>query len=191
MKRLYEEETDDEGEDKLGRILAIAGLNVEDGNAVAVLMAQLGNYVGVTTVAFEKARESHVSFSKAKWRDIAGQYNLPRGAFRRTTLPVHHVPACVLPPSLHITLFESSWRAADVYRDKEMQTREASRVWVLEMVRPFIPRRACGANPAQFLLPLIALFRGRIIDKPHIYLSGTEARFRGEISHEACSHPVG
>jgi hypothetical protein len=146
MKRHYEEETDEEREEKLSRILAIAGLNVEDGNAVAVLMAQLGNYVGVTTVAFEKARESRVLFSK--WRDIAGQYNLPRGAFRRTALPVHHVPACVLPPSLHITLFEYSWRAADVYRDKELQTREASRVRVLEMVRPPVPHRACGPNPA-------------------------------------------
>jgi hypothetical protein len=183
MKRqLDHDERADLTRDLMAALTSNAGLH--DTDKMTGLIAQLANLSGVTDRALKKARRKLPSFSGAKWEDLSGKYNLPEKRFTSEELPVVHVTPCYLPLSMHIELFEAHWRAADVYRDKEQQTREAARVRLLEMVRPVSLRSLLLTEGRQYLLPLLALFRGRIIDKPEDNIVESDVSTGGEVEHK-------
>ncbi|KAJ8463326.1 hypothetical protein ONZ51_g10326 [Trametes cubensis] len=138
-----------------------------DKDDAARVLAQLQVLTDVSDREIKKARATLPSFSAATWQDLAGQYGLPT-KYNARKLHQHRVPMCYLPPSFHTELFVSSWRAADVYMDKIYQKREAARVRVLE----------------PYILPLIALFHGRVVDKPEDPMPDTEETSGGEVEHE-------
>ncbi|KAH9894747.1 hypothetical protein C8Q73DRAFT_789948 [Cubamyces lactineus] len=138
-----------------------------DKDDAARVLAQLQVLTDVSDREIKKARATLPSFSAATWQDLAGQYGLPT-KYNARKLHQHRVSMCYLPPSFHTELFVSSWRAADVYMDKIYQKREAARVRVLE----------------PYILPLIALFHGRVVDKPEDPMPDTEETSGGEVEHE-------
>jgi hypothetical protein len=78
-----------------------AGLHDKDN--MTALIAQLTNLSGVTDRALKKARRTLRSFSRAKWKDISGKYNLPEIQHRGTARCARRA---VPPASLdaHITI---------------------------------------------------------------------------------------
>jgi hypothetical protein len=135
VQKRSREDADDKATNQYEHLLCNASVDASDPAEVLRFIAELGAHWGVTAAAYKSARRAVHSFSRAKWQDIAGKYNLSTDKFSRHDLPMFRVSPCMLPPSLHISTFESFWRASDVYRDHDMQTRKAARVRVLETVR--------------------------------------------------------
>ncbi|RXW15449.1 hypothetical protein EST38_g10398 [Candolleomyces aberdarensis] len=65
-------------------------------------------------------------------------------------------------------MFQAGWRAMDVYQERAHQDREAARVKLLE----------------PWLVPIVTLFEGRIVDKPEPDIPATEYSTGGLVEHE-------
>lgn len=155
----------------------IASMNLDRGllaafkelpeDELAALLGELANRARLSTSAFKKARLDFTSFSQAKWSNFARQYGL-RELTSTLTLGTFTTPRYRLPPSLHDTMLQNAWRWQDVYRESMFQEREAGKVRLLE----------------PYFVPLMALFQGRMFDKPEQAMVGNQYSTGGEVEHE-------
>lgn len=83
--------------------------------------------------SIKKARTELPSFT-AKWIEFAARAGLPENP-SYLQLEYFGTPVYQLPPSFHKAVFENSWRAQDVYQEPVEQTREESRIRILDPVR--------------------------------------------------------
>ncbi|KAE9403443.1 hypothetical protein BT96DRAFT_1016998 [Gymnopus androsaceus JB14] len=134
----------------------------------AALLAHLLQELDVSDREIKRARTNLVpSFSDAKWATVADQLGLHRNP-GLVELDHFSPPNCVLPPSMLKSMFKEGWKFMDVYKEKTAQTREATRTKLLEPV----------------LVPIIALFEGRIVDKPDPPMQATRYSSGGAVEHE-------
>ncbi|KIK08823.1 hypothetical protein K443DRAFT_671881 [Laccaria amethystina LaAM-08-1] len=75
--------------------------------------------------------------------------------------PVH------LPPSFHDTTAAAAWRTQDVYQERPSQERYEARIRAFDT----------------YLIPIVALFQGRIIDQPEHPMASTAYSSGGEVEH--------
>jgi len=104
-------------------------------------------------------------------------------------LPKDNTPAYELPLSFHTRCALDAWRWMEVYGEKGDQVTEGGTLRLLEPV--------CSVNfchifsdlflVIQFMVPLIALFRGRMIDMPEQPMAETEVSTGGQVKHEVGS----
>ena len=158
------------------------------GDELAKLLGDIANHGKIKTAAIKKARSSLPSFSGAKWTDFAENFGLPdkleNSRFEQVTTPVFS-----LPPSVHELMFEAAWRTQDVYQERQAQRREAARIRIMDPVCQQLVKSLCIAILvyAQYLVRIIGLFQGRIIDKPEQDMLETEYATGGEVQHEVCT----
>ncbi|KAI0275567.1 hypothetical protein BGY98DRAFT_920455 [Russula aff. rugulosa BPL654] len=112
-------------------------------------------------------KKTRTALSAAKWTDFAARAGLPEDP-RYLKLGYFETPVYLLPPSFHKAVFESSWHAQDVYQEAVEQTREGSRLRILD----------------PYLVSILALFQGRIIDKPEEAMPATAFATGGEVEHK-------
>ena len=153
---------------------------------LAKVLADIANQGNVKTSSIKKARTSLPSFSGVKWIDFAEKIGLrnrlDNNQFERVTTPTYW-----LPPSIHEMMFEVAWRTQDVYQEHHVQRREAARVRIMDPVclqshfLCFSDFKIC-----QYLVRIIGLFQGRIIDKPEQDMLATEYASGGEVEHGVC-----
>jgi hypothetical protein len=105
-----------------------------DKDQLILILSLIANKGNVDNRSIKKARIELPSFSTAKWIDFAVQAGLLEDP---NYLQLEHfdTPVYQLPPSFHKAIFENSWRAQDVYQELVEQTREESRVRILDPVR--------------------------------------------------------
>ncbi|KIM89513.1 hypothetical protein PILCRDRAFT_769359 [Piloderma croceum F 1598] len=65
-------------------------------------------------------------------------------------------------------MFENAWRWQDVYREKVVHSRKEARVRILD----------------PYIVSIVALFQGRVIDKPDQSMAETEYSTGGEVEHK-------
>lgn len=100
-----------------------------------LIISLLVNRSSIDNRTINRARTELPSFSMAKWVDFASmQARLPEDP-RYLWLERFETPVYQLPPSFHRAIFENSWRAQDVYQEMVEQTKESSRVRMLDPVR--------------------------------------------------------
>ncbi|KIL59813.1 hypothetical protein M378DRAFT_84610 [Amanita muscaria Koide BX008] len=144
-----------------------AGLLELTADELAALLADFANSANLPTAAFKKARLGLPSFSTVKWAEFAEEYGLPLNPSYLGLEPFT-TPRYRLPPSLHETMFENAWRWQDVYREKVDQGREEGKARLLE----------------PYIVPIIALFQGRVIDEPEQAVVATKYSTGGDVEHE-------
>ena len=105
-----------------------------DKEELILIVSQIVNEGNIDNRSIKKARIELPSFSTAKWIDFARRADLPEDP-EYLGLEQFNTPVYQLPPSFHKAIFENSWRAQDVYREVVDQSREESRVRVLDAVR--------------------------------------------------------
>jgi hypothetical protein len=155
------------------------------GDELANLLGDIANHGKIKTAVIRKARISLPSFSGAKWSDFTEQFGFPdkleNNQFEQVVTPVYS-----LPPSVHELMFEAAWRTQDVYLERQEQRREAGRVRIMDPVRQRLVKllRATILMYTQYLVRIIGLFQGRIIDKPEEGMLETEYATGGEVEHE-------
>ncbi|KIL63071.1 hypothetical protein M378DRAFT_80316 [Amanita muscaria Koide BX008] len=137
------------------------------GDKLAKLLGGIANHGRITTSAIKKARTSLPSFSGVKWTTFVEQFGLPdsleENPFERVVTPVY-----TLPPSVHEIMYEAAWRTQDVYGERQKQRIEAARARIMD----------------PYLVRIIGLFQGRVIDKPMLeteYATGDEVEHWHEI----------
>ncbi|KAM6493583.1 hypothetical protein JOM56_011717 [Amanita muscaria] len=143
-----------------------AGLLELTADELAALLADFANLANLPTAAFKKARLGLPSFSTVKWAEFAEEYGLPLNPSHLGLEPFT-TPRYRLPPSLHETMFENAWRWQDVYREKVDQGREEGNARLLE----------------PYIVPIIALFQGRVIDEPEQAMVETKYSTGGDVEH--------
>ncbi|CAA7265588.1 unnamed protein product [Cyclocybe aegerita] len=139
---------------------------LEPDQAAAVL-AYIAQQASITDQQIKKSRLTLPSFSSAKWAEVAPQLDLP-DKVDDLLLESFSPPSCMLPLSMHRAMFKDGWRAMDVYREKTQQDREAARIKLLE----------------PWLVPIIALFEGRVVDLPESAMVPTIYSSGGAVEHE-------
>ncbi|KAF8230837.1 hypothetical protein L208DRAFT_1399821 [Tricholoma matsutake] len=145
----------------------VDGLLQLDRDELASLLAHIANEASITTTTFKKARIELPSFSVAKWSKFAEQFDLPQDVSALELEPFT-TPRYRLPLSLQEAMFENAWRWQDVYREKVDHTREEARVRILD----------------PYIVPIVALFQGRVIDKPEQIMMKTKYSTGGDVEHE-------
>jgi len=151
---------------------------------LAKLLGDIANRGKVKTAAIKKARTSVPSFSAATWGPLAESFGFPdtveNNLFEQVLTPVYW-----LPPYIHEIMFETAWYTQDVYQERQAQRREEGRVRIMDPV--------CQQNCllyfsisgyAQYLVHIIGLFQGRVIDKPEQDMLETEYASGGEVEHK-------
>ncbi|EDR13668.1 uncharacterized protein LACBIDRAFT_308899 [Laccaria bicolor S238N-H82] len=155
----------------------VASVDLEDGwldkftilppDELARVIAHIANHGRVNTAAIKKARMSLPSFSGVKWVDLAARLGLDE-QFEKNEFETFVTPMYLLPPSLHEIMFEAEWLTQHVYQERQAQSREAARI---RMMDPYLVR-------------IIGLFQGRLIDLPEQAMLETEYASGGEVEHE-------
>jgi hypothetical protein len=139
----------------------------------------------------KKKTESGPSLSGAKWKDISGTHNLPSNPALLSDLPRFSTPLCRLPPSFHQDVGVAAWGSLDVFSEPLVQIREAPRARTLEAVcnklRLITSRTKRFSDGIQYLVPIVALFQGRITDQPEELIVETEYSSGGKVEHEVSS----
>jgi len=95
------------------------------------------------------SQNSLPSFSYAKWSELAPKFDLPVD-LSMAQFDLFSIAPVLLPPSFHEAIAEVAWRIQDVYQERISQESEAARIRVFDA----------------YLMPIVGLFQGRIIDKP-------------------------
>ncbi|KAF8348673.1 hypothetical protein F5887DRAFT_1249664 [Amanita rubescens] len=142
-----------------------------DRDELTKLLADISNEASITTAMIKAAKTELSSFSTTKWAKFAKTHDLPKNP---SDLQLKHfsTPRYRLPLSLQVSMFENAWRWHDVYGEKIVHTREAPKVKILE------------PSLMQYIAPILALFQGRLIDKPEGPTINTEYSSGGEVEHE-------
>jgi len=155
---------------------------------LAAVLGHIANKGDIPTVTFKMARTALPSFSTMKWTNFASQFGLPTNPEKLNFAP-YSTPRCRLPPSFQKTMFQNAWHWQDVYRETVDQTREEARLRILEPVCQLKsgPLYALFDDALlQYIVPIIALFHGRVIDKPEQPMTETIYSTGGEVQHEVC-----
>jgi hypothetical protein len=105
-----------------------------DKEHLILIISLVVNKGNIDIRSIKKARTELPSFSAAKWTDFAARAGLPENP-SYFKLDDYETPVHQLPPSFHESVFENSWRTQDVYQEAVDQTREESRVRILDPVR--------------------------------------------------------
>lgn len=155
---------------------------------LAKVLADIANHGKIKTAAIKKARTSLPSFCGVEWTDFAQEFGLAEKVADHEFEPVV-TPVYSLPPSVHEIMFEAAWRTQDVYQERRQQTREAARVRIMDPVRQrlaklFITLYDLSVCHAQYLVRIIGLFQGRVIDRPEQAMLETEYATGGGVEHE-------
>lgn len=137
------------------------------GPDLAYVLASLANAGNISASQIKKARIGLPSFSATKWSEVAPQFGLSDdlATARFDSYPITPV---LLPPSFHEAIAEAAWHIQDVYQERISQEREEARV------------RAFDA----YLIPIVGLFQGRVIDKLEHPMTSTAYSSGGEVEHE-------
>jgi hypothetical protein len=83
-------------------------------------------------------------------------------------------------------MFEAAWHTQDVYRERQEQRREVARARIMDPVCQRLSESFIMLFDliyAQYLVRIIGLFQGRVIDKPEDMLE-TEYATGGEVEHQ-------
>ncbi|KAI0286179.1 hypothetical protein BC826DRAFT_918404 [Russula brevipes] len=138
-----------------------------DKDQLTLILSLIANKGNIDNRSIKKSRIELPSFSTAKWIDFARRADLPEDP---SYLQLEHfdTPVYQLPPSFHKAIFENSWRAQDVYQELVVQTREESRVRILD----------------PYIVPILSLFHGRVISKPEEAMPSSAFSTGGEVEHE-------
>ncbi|KAF9519288.1 hypothetical protein BS47DRAFT_1288727 [Hydnum rufescens UP504] len=144
-----------------------AGLDELTTDELTALLADLANSANIPTSALQKPTPNLPSFSTAKWSEVARGFGMQSVA-SRATLEHFQTPKYYLLLSLHEAMFKDAWRWHDVYRERPEQTREAARVRLLE----------------PYIVPIISLFQGRLVDAPEETMMATKYSSGGRVEHE-------
>ncbi|KAF8816701.1 hypothetical protein BYT27DRAFT_6384297 [Phlegmacium glaucopus] len=134
---------------------------------LALVLGDLVNRSRISNTAIKRARSALPSFSAARWAGFAKELRPPLDP-EHPVLRHFATPSYWLPPSFHEAIFENSWRTQDVYREKSDQTREEARIRILD----------------PYIIPILALFHGRINDKPEQTMPETKYSTGGQVEHE-------
>ncbi|KAI0282488.1 hypothetical protein BGY98DRAFT_912213 [Russula aff. rugulosa BPL654] len=138
-----------------------------DEEQLILIISYLVNKSNIDNKSLKRVRIELPSFSTAKWAEFAAQAGLPKNPsflqFKYFGTPVYQ-----LPPSFHNAVFENSWRTQDVYQEPVEQSRGESRVRILD----------------PYIVPILALFQGRVVDGPEEAMPPTVFATGGEIEHE-------
>ncbi|KAJ3510343.1 hypothetical protein NLJ89_g4733 [Agrocybe chaxingu] len=145
----------------------VDALKTLEPDQAATLLAHIAQQASITDQQIKKSRLTLSSFSSAKWTEVAPQLGLP-DKVDDLLLEYFSPPSCMLPLSTHRAMFKDGWRAMDVYREKHQQDQEAARIKLLE----------------PWLVPIIALFEGRVVDLPESAMVPTIYSSGGAVEHE-------
>ncbi|KAF8694520.1 hypothetical protein AX14_002040 [Amanita brunnescens Koide BX004] len=124
------------------------------------LLALANNGQTITVSQIQKASIS------SKWSELAPQFDI----FVDLTMArfdSFSIAPVLLPPSFHETTAEAAWRMQDVFQEQLSQNREKARL------RTFEP----------YILPIVGLFQGRIIDRPEHTIRLTAYSSGCEVEH--------
>ncbi|OBZ65523.1 Metacaspase-1 [Grifola frondosa] len=116
---------------------------------LSTVIALLLNTPGIDETEVKRTRISLPSFSMEKWIDVAEQLGLRIYPALIEFKPLI-VPQCYLSPSFHEEIYIAAWAAMDVYSERIFQHTEVAGLKLLD----------------PWLVPVVALFRGRINDRP-------------------------
>jgi hypothetical protein len=105
-----------------------------DNEQLILIISYLVNKSNIDNKSLKRVRIELPSFSTAKWAEFAARAGLPTNP-RLLELKYFGTPVYQLPPSFHNAVFENSWRTQDVYQEPVEQTKEESRVRILDPVR--------------------------------------------------------
>jgi len=105
-----------------------------DKEQLTLIVSLIANKSNIDNKSIKKARTELSSFSTTKWIDFAARAGLPDDPSYLGLEPFV-TPVYQLPPSFHKAVFENAWRTQDVYQETVEQTREESRVRILDPVR--------------------------------------------------------
>ncbi|KAF8073302.1 hypothetical protein FPV67DRAFT_739572 [Lyophyllum atratum] len=140
---------------------------LDDAGTIA-LIAHLADVKGFTDRDFKKVGLPNLpSFSAAKWSDLGPQLGLPANA-ELLMLADFVTPKFCLPSSFHQATFENAWRWQDVYREWSDQATEAPKMRIFE----------------PYIVPIIALFQGRVIDLPEQRMGPNRYSCGGKVEHQ-------
>ena len=153
------------------------------GPDLSLVLVALANEGNITDSQIEKARTGLPSFSAAQWSELAPIFDLPPD-LTMSKFPSFSIAAVLLPPSFHETSAEAAWRVQDVYQERLAQEREEVRLRVFDAVWPALAEFffACSRY-TKYLIPIVGLFQGRIIDKPEHSMTSTSYSSGGEVEH--------
>lgn len=130
---------------------------------LAKILAHLQHIRSIPNTDFQ----SNLPSSSARWSDVASKLGLPPDA-AQIQLEDFSPPIRVLPPSLHVALFQQGWKAINVYGEKVEQNREVGRLKLLE----------------PWLEPILAIFEGRITDRPAAKIPENELSSGRAVQHK-------
>ena len=153
---------------------------------LASLLGEVANKANLPTTTIKKFRADLPSFSVAKWTDFASQFGLNQDA-SLLKLDTFKTPRYYLPPSLHVIMFENAWQWQDVYCEKYDQTREQARIRILDPVCQSSSRyiyTLYSDRIMQYIVPIVALFHGRVVNKPEEVMPKTKYSTGGQVEHE-------
>jgi len=138
---------------------------------LASILAQLAHEKGITSSQIKRFRIGLPLFSRAKWSEIVPHFDLPY-SHDITSLANHLVSISItpvlLPPYFHETIAEVAWRIQDVYQELVLVQGEATQVRFFDM----------------YIVPIVGLFQGRIIDRPGQPTASTAYSSGGVADHE-------
>ncbi|KAF8219194.1 hypothetical protein L208DRAFT_1373583 [Tricholoma matsutake] len=134
---------------------------------LAAVLGHIANKGDIPTATFKMARSALPSFLTVKWADFASQYGLPTNPEKVQFTP-YSTPLYCLPPSFQKTMFQNACNWQDVYCETVYQTQEQARLRVLE----------------PYIVPLIALFHGQVINKPEQAMTETLYSTGGKVEHK-------
>ncbi|KAF8492211.1 hypothetical protein F5888DRAFT_1806933 [Russula emetica] len=146
--------------------LALDTRHQGDLNLIADVIWDVARRSGLTLEDLEKY-EAAPSFSNASWEDVASKFNLdPSKGFKQ--LPTFSFPIASLPPSFHREVMKASAKWLDVYQERDAHDRGAARVRFMDA----------------WLVPVCALFKGRLVEQPKSSMPNTPETSGGEVVHE-------
>ena len=130
-----------------------------DKEQLTLIVSLIANKSNIDNKSIKKARTELSSFSTTKWIDFAARAGLPDDPSYLGLEPFV-TPVYQLPPSFHKAVFENT---QDVYQEAVEQT---GGVRILDHVT--ILRYLHFLTPFfwQYIVPILSLFHGRVIDKP-------------------------
>ncbi|KAF5386868.1 hypothetical protein D9615_002081 [Tricholomella constricta] len=146
----------------------VAKLKVDGGrDLVAKALVSISTLAGLTDADIKKVSETVPAFAEATWDKVARDFGLDidKDIYQ---LNGFNVPLVSLPPSFHKEVMRNAAQWLDVYQDRSCHSREAARVRLMDA----------------WHVPVCALFRGRVVDRPEHPMPVTLNTSGGSIEHE-------
>jgi len=142
---------------------------LELGPDLAYVLAALAYTGQISASQIRKARIGLPSLASAKWTELAPQFGLDTDLMMaRFKFDSFSITPVLLPPSFHETIAEAAWHIKDVLQEQVSQEREEVRIRAFDT----------------YLIPIVAFFQGRIIDRPKHPMMSTAYYSGGEVEHE-------